>query len=285
MSYTRTTLAIIKQIKSRAYLYIGVCSLLISSIGISVATPLLAYAYPSGTVPATFGSIKFTDYGFKGLADFNVRQSLSTCHVLNGYYTFTLNYGGTNYVHKINVTATSFGFSGLDSVNGNIVGTVRGTVSGNTFMYTGTYTDGYTYTVSGVINVNNSLSVTSWTSSLNQTGGQWTVVGSAYEQPCTATGLVVIKTNSGLVVTKANVSYVETKNGNAWFAGLDSNHKWLFVVAHDGGNPRSDYFGFQQFSNQSIAEQHVLDENLPISLTQLTVSWGHLIVHPNYTRY
>lgn len=282
MDYPQKIRSLIRQIKTRTYIYIGVFGLLISGLAIPVAAPLVANADTVGTIPAVFGNIKFTDYGFKGLASFNVRQSLTTCQVLSGEYKFTLNYGGTNYVHTINVTPTSSGFSGSDSVNGSTVGTVSGSTNGNTFTYTGTYFDHYTYTVSGVINSNESLSVTSWTSSLNQTGGKWTVDGHAYARPCTTNGSIVIKSNSGSLVAKAKISYVETKNGNAWFAGKDNNSKWLFVVAHDGGKPRSGYFGFHQVTSRSIAEQLVLNEQLPISTTKLTVSWGHLIVHPTY---
>ncbi len=283
MDYPHKIRSLIRQIKPRIYIYTGVFGLLISGLVIPVAAPLVANADTVGTIPAVFGNIKFTDYGFKGLASFNVRQSLTTCQVLSGEYKFTLNYGGTSYVHTINVTTTGTGFSGSDSVDGSTVGTVRGSTSGNTFVYTGTYYDHYTYTVSGIINSDESLSVTSWTSSLNQTGGKWTVDGDAYAQPCTTEGSVVIKSNSGSLVAKAKISYVETKDGNAWFSGLDSNGKWLFVVAHDGGNPRNDYFGFRQVADQSIAEQLVLNEQLPIFTTQLTVSWGHLIVHPTYS--
>ncbi len=282
MDYPQKIRSAIRQIKTRTYIYIGVFSLLISGLAIPIAAPLLVNADTVGTIPAVFGNIKFADYGFKGLASFNVRQSIATCHVLSGDYKFTLSYGGTNYVHTINVTPTSYGFTGSDSVDGAKVGTVSGSTSGNTFTYTGTYYDHYTYTVSGVINSDESLSVTSWTSSLNQTGGKWTVDGAAYAQPCTTMGSIVIKSDSGSLVAKAKISYVETKDGNAWFAGKDNNSKWLFVVAHDGGNPRSDYFGFHQVTSRSIAEQLVLNEQLPISTSKLTVSWGHLIVHPTY---
>lgn len=285
MDYLQKMRSALKLVRTKTYIYIGIFSLLISGVGIPFVAPLLASADSVGTIPAVFGNIKFTDYKFEGQADFNVRQSLATCHLLDGEYKFILNYGSTNYVHSINVTPTISGFIGSDTIDGIVVGTVSGSTSGNTFTYTGAYYHGnYSYTVNGIINSNESLNVTSWTSSLNQTGGNWTVVGNAYAFPCTAKGSMVIKTNSGSLVASANISYVETKNGNAWFAGADSNGEWLLVVAHDGGNPRSDYLAFNQVTNRLSAEQFVLNEKLPLSTKLLTVSWGHLIVHPTYNK-
>ena len=275
--------SISNKLKINKRLSFSLIILTVAAMGLSVIAPLSASADSTKTIPATFGKIKFIDYKFEGKAAFRVRQSLASCYVLSGSYTFTLNFGGTNYKHTLFLTPSGFNFSGPDNIDGVKVGNVSGSTSGNTFTYVGTYFSGYKYTVNGVINPDETLSVTSWTSSDQQMGGSWTVTGKAYAMPCVSEGKIVIRTLTGALVTKAKISYVETKDRSAWFAGLDSNGKWLVVLDHDGGSVQHDYFGFYQ-TDQSSAEQAVLAERPPVSTKLLAVTWGHLIVHPDLRR-
>lgn len=248
--------------------------------------------------PAATGGVGYTAYtSVQRNAEFEAHQTGTTCAAvwsLVGQYVFTLNYGGTDYAHDINITGQTNG--ALSGTGGypspgpvySITETVTGTTSGNDFTLSGDYGNGYVYTVNGTINATTgALNVTSWSSNQGQSGGaDWTVSGAAhpvYDSGCTGKGNFHYSDADGNYYY-VDVQYVKVSDNQTWFAGpVTSGNvgsgQWLFAKVKDLGSPgRTGDQIWGSFATESAAKNGVATMSNPND-GPFNITSGNLVVH------
>jgi len=244
-------------------------------------------AFAAGkSMPKTTGDVGYT-VGFQRYADFNAIATSNTCSVnLTGSYIFSL-YGGT-YIHDITLVQTG---SNIAVTGGYPAGatpyiydeTGTGTITGNTFDLMITYAGvGYTYTVTGTVNPDGSLTITGGTF----LGSDWTVSGNANTvvTGCTAKGTFHYSDVNGDWYY-ANVQYVNVDGTDAYFAGLVTSASnptwvgnWVQVAVNDGGEPAylvDSIWGI--FTDANTAKYNVANKVRPNG--QFVITSGNLQVH------
>jgi len=207
-------------------------------------TPALAVGK---AIPKATGDYGYNIYGVQRYANFEAQKvangACTTSINLTGSYVFSL-YNGL-YTHDITLTQTG---SSLTVVGGYPAGgppyaineTGTGSIAGNTFTFTNNYTEfSYSYTVSGTVNTDGSITVTSWSGG---PGSDWTVSGNAtITSGCDGRGTFNYSDVNGVNYT-VDVQYIAVDGKSAWFTGpiVSGNFgigQWIFIKVVDNGEP------------------------------------------------
>ncbi len=243
----------------------------------------------SKAAPKTTGGVGYEAGGLQRHIEFNAQQLTDVCNVnLDGNWTISFTssvWSGSPFMHNWNVTG--------DTLNGTSTGnsyTATIEIVGKNVTIEATYRVGsaaypYTYTASGTINPDGSLSGT-WSDTKYSDKGTWSSTsGSAIIEGCSGKGMLNYKDANGDSY-KVDIQYVKVEGEDAWFAGpvvSASNPSWLsywlFAKVHDGCEPA---VGVDQvsgsFTNENSAKLGVALMSNPGS-GPFTVTSGNLQVH------